>query len=326
MVKQMYEDIYRIRVPLPKNPLKELNSYVIKGQERNLVIDTGFNRKESQIALEEGFNKLDIDLNKTDFFITHMHADHAGLIDKVVTPHSRVYCSKQDGDVIALGQNMPFWQHLSDFVSQHGFPSDEQEYAIDTHPGFKYCCKGFNNFTYIKDQDVIEINGYKFFCIETPGHTKGHMCLYEPHKKILISGDHILGSITPNIGLWSNDYNPLDMYIKSLDKIYKLEVEITLPSHREPIANCRERITELKLHHRHRLDEVLDIVGVQPQNACQIAAKMKWDLTYETWDEFPTPQKWFAISEALAHIKYLVELSDVTEIIEGDTYMYRRNL
>lgn len=325
MVQQMYQDIYRIQVPLPRNPLKELNSYVIKGQDRNLVIDTGFNRKECQIALEDGFKKLNIDLNKTDFFITHMHADHAGLIDKVVSPNSKVYCSKEDGDVIAQGQNISYWEHINDFVKMHGFPADEQEYAIQTHPGFKYCgC--YNDFNYIKDQDVIPINGYKFVCIATPGHTLGHTCLYEPHEKILISGDHILGSITPNIGVWSKDHNPLAMYLKSLDKVYALDVEITLPSHRDPIANCRERITELKNHHNRRLNEVLDILGTQPLNACQIAAQMKWDLTYEFWDEFPTPQKWFALAEALAHIKYLVELGNISEKLENNTYMYKLNL
>lgn len=323
MVQEIHTNIYRIQVPLPNNPLKALNVYVIKGQKRNLVIDTGFNRIECQNALENGLKELEIDSERTDIFITHMHADHSGLIEKVATPNSKVYCSKTDGEVIALGRNRPFWNEMRDFAGLNGFPVDELEYSIEKHPGFRYC-SSFNNFTYIKDQDIIEINGHSLCCVSTPGHTRGHMCLYEPQKKILFSGDHILGSITPNIALWSDKYSPLDMYFKSLDKVHKLDIQLTLPSHREPIEDCRKRIQELKAHHRHRLAEVKRIIGEMPQNACEVAAQMKWDLTYETWDEFPTPQKWFAQAEAIAHIRYLADLGEIQEKIINNTYMYSR--
>ena len=59
------------------------------------------------------------------------------------------------------------------------------------------------------------------------------MCLYEPNKKILVSGDHILNNITPNIQLWSDRWNPLKEYLTSLDKVYEFDIELVLPGHRE---------------------------------------------------------------------------------------------
>ena len=47
----MMKNIYRIEAPLPKNPMKLLNSYLIRGKERSLIIDTGFNRPECREAM-----------------------------------------------------------------------------------------------------------------------------------------------------------------------------------------------------------------------------------------------------------------------------------
>lgn len=82
MIQKVYAcpDIYEIRVELPDNPLQYLNSYVIKGKTRNLVIDTGFNRPACRASLCAGLHALDIDLQKTDLFLTHLHADHTGLV------------------------------------------------------------------------------------------------------------------------------------------------------------------------------------------------------------------------------------------------------
>ena len=59
---QSYPLIYRIEVPLPDNPLRYLNPYVIIGADRTLVIDTGFKRSECREALFSGLSELNIDL------------------------------------------------------------------------------------------------------------------------------------------------------------------------------------------------------------------------------------------------------------------------
>jgi glyoxylase-like metal-dependent hydrolase (beta-lactamase superfamily II) len=131
------------------------------------------------------------------------------------------------------------------------------------------------------------------------------MCLYEPDKKIFVSGDHILNDITPNILLWSDEWNPLKEYLASLDKVYKLDIELVLPGHRGIFRDCKKRIQELKHHHQDRLDEIVSILEKGSKNAFQVASKMSWDILSDSWDLFPVSQKWFATGEALAHLKYL---------------------
>jgi glyoxylase-like metal-dependent hydrolase (beta-lactamase superfamily II) len=159
----------------------------------------------------------------------------------------------------------------------------------------------------LKEGDTLSVGDYRFRCVETPGHTPGHMCLYEPNRKILVAGDHILNDITPNIQLWSDDRNPLEEYFDSLDKVSELNIELVLPGHRSLFRNCRERIQELKQHHQKRLDEIISILGKGHKDAFRVASEMSWDILCDSWDLFPVSQKWFATGEAIAHLKYLKE-------------------
>lgn len=323
MVENILTDLYKIEIPLPNNPLKALNSYVIKSDQRNLIIDTGMNRDECLNAMRKSLEELDIDLKKTDFFITHMHADHAGLLTSLITDSSRAYCSGQDADIINSTAEAD-WSKQLDYAYLNGFPQQDLQEALHKHPGYKYGTKGYVEFEIIKDQDSIKVGDYSLICIATPGHTEGHMCLYEPNKKILFSGDHVLGSITPNISQWMEGDNPLREYLLSLDKVCALDTELVLPAHRSSFSSCRDRVIELKNHHATRLDEVLAILAGGGSNAYKVAQQMKWDINLATWDEFPLAQKWFATGEALAHLIYLEEKAMVKRVQEGGKFIFYR--
>src|SRR4030042_4586972 len=96
MIEELLPDLYRVEIPLPRSPLKALNSYVIKGNGRFLIIDTGMNREECLRPMRSALQKLDIDLNRADFFITHLHADHSGLVGVLPPDSSKIYFNKTD--------------------------------------------------------------------------------------------------------------------------------------------------------------------------------------------------------------------------------------
>ncbi|MBU1055618.1 MAG: MBL fold metallo-hydrolase [Proteobacteria bacterium] len=304
MIEEILPHIYRIKIPLPKNPLGALNSYIIKNSERSIIIDTGFAQDECMNVMLSGLKELEIDIKKTDFFITHMHPDHLGLALRIAPDTSRIYFNQIEADMLRSGY---FLDEYTDAACQNGFPEKELK-ALYNHPGFKsykYASEGLANFHIINDGTIFGISGYQFKCIQTPGHTKGHMCLYEPDKKILIAGDHILNDITATIQLWSDEQNPLNDYMTSLDNIYGLDIKLTLPGHRSLITNTRKRILEIKDHHQKRLENIISILKTGKKNAFQIASQMSWDTNYESWDSFPGAQKWIATGEAIAHLKYL---------------------
>jgi glyoxylase-like metal-dependent hydrolase (beta-lactamase superfamily II) len=319
LTEEIADNLYKIEIPLPKNPLKAINSYVIKAPERNLIIDTGMNREECSKAMQAGLRELDVDLWKTDFFITHLHADHLGLVSELTTNSSIIYFNQPDADRITGG--IP-WDDMINFAHKNGFPEHELRAAFQNHPGYKYASKSLLTFTVLKQDDTIRIGDYLFKCIETPGHTKGHMCLYEPNMKLFFSGDHVLNDITPNIQSWSDKDNPLKEYLASLEKVYKLDIEIVLPGHRSIFRNCKDRIQELKSHHKKRAEEVLCLLENGARNAFQVASKMTWDIDCESWDLFPVMQKWFATGEAIAHLRYLEEKGMVQKEVRENKILY----
>ncbi len=302
MFEKILPDLYRIIIPLPNSPLKDLNSYVIKSPDRNLIIDTGFNRSVCYDAMQEGLRDLDIDLSKTDFMLTHMHSDHTGLVSRLFTDTSRVYFSRIDSEVFNENIN---WQDMLDYALRSGFQLEELIKAVESHPGLKYRPKKIPEFTMLDDGSIIHIGNYKLKCLLTPGHTAGHICLYEEEKQILFSGDHVLYDITPHIESWSYDVNSLKNYITSLDEIRNLPVRLVLPGHRNLFNDLAGRIDEIKHHHETRVNEVLEVLGKSTMNAYDIAAGMTWDIDCESWQQFPTAQKWFAVGEAIAHLLYL---------------------
>lgn len=302
MIEEILPNLFRIEIPLPDSPLKSLNSYAIMGSRRSLIIDTGLNREECHNAMLAGLHELGLDLGQTDFFITHLHADHFGLVSKLATETSRIFFNRPDKEIIEASDG---WKYMLRYAGQHGFPEDELRKALESHPGYRYRSDWVPDMSILQDGDEIKAGGFRFRCVHTPGHTKGHTCLYEPVKKIFLAGDHILADITPNIQCWSDEEDPLRSYLASLEKVYSLEVELLLPGHRRLIRNHRERIQELKAHHEQRLEEVLGILERGPLNAYQVASKMEWDIVCDSWDRFPMAQKWFATGEAIAHLRYL---------------------
>lgn len=291
MIEEILPGFYRVQLPFPKNPLRNINCYVARADGKSLIIDTGIDLDESRETMLSGLRELGVDLKKTDFFITHMHRDHIGLLSKLISETSVVYFNRPDAAFIRNNQ-ADRWQERIKTARKHGFPEGELEYAT-RHPRFQFFERDNLDFHFLKQDDVLAIGDYRLRCIETPGHTRGHICLYEPDNKFLLSGDHVLVDISPNISAWNERDNPLADYLTSLDKVYGLDVRLVLPGHRRIFRDMRHRIDELKQHHQQRLEEALTILEDGGKNAYRVASQMTWDLSYETWELIPVWQKFF---------------------------------
>ena len=135
MCEELTPGLFRLKIPLPDSPLKYLNSYVIRGTDRSLIIDTGLNRGECLHAMQSGLTTLGIALKSADIFITHLHADHFGLITKLATETTRVYFSRPEKELIES------WEGFGEMIAyagKNGFPESKLQAALDKHPGAKY--------------------------------------------------------------------------------------------------------------------------------------------------------------------------------------------
>lgn len=328
MFEQIYKnpDIYKIPVFLPNNPLKILNSYVIKTEHENLVIDTGFRQPECLEALTEGLKELEIDMDKTTLFLSHLHSDHVGLTNDIITDKTRVLINELDYTYLKNEHYHDYWPWMEQKFYKEGLSQDLIELQREVSPARAYAPKYLFRAETIKDGDIIKIGDYKLRCIWTPGHTPGHTCLYMDDLKILFSGDHILFDITPNITMWLGVEDSLGNYLESLNKIESLEIKLTLPGHRNNDMDVYERIQQIKVHHDRRINQTLSIIKEEPGlNACEIGARMTWSMRGKNWDEFPIQQKWFAIGETISHLDYLIKRGMITRHEDKEIYYYTAN-
>lgn len=310
MLTKIYENptVYRVDVPLPDNPLKNLNCYVIQDSGETLIIDTGFNRKECLDALLEGLAELDADWEKTNLFLTHLHADHTGLAPTLMKDKpGKMYMSRVDYAVLEGLMVGEVWK-VSDanFIAE-GFTQEQINILHSGNParGFEPEC--FFDVEELEDGDVITVGKWKFQCILVPGHTPGQMLLYQPEEQLLFTADHILFDITPNITCWVGTADSLGNYLDSLVKTRDIPIRTALPGHRKNDMNVYERMDEIVEHHLKRLKETVDAIQQFPgSHATKIAACLRWSMRGKTWEEFPLSQRWFAVGETIAHLDYLV--------------------
>lgn len=314
MVTKVWNDpaIYSIQVDLPQNPLRFLNVYVIVTPEQNLLIDTGFNRIECREALWGGIRELNLDLDKTSVFLTHLHSDHTGLAGDFVLQNCPIYMGRIDYTYLSgmkTGTNLTAMENQ---FHREGFPTKELARQNQENQGRRYSVAQIFPALLVDDEAVILLGQLEVRCVHTPGHTPGHMALYLPEQRLLFSGDHILFDITPNIAVWHGVPHSLKDYLTSLDKIRGLDIQATFPAHRHGESNVYRRIDALQEHHRERLEEILHEVEAHPgSSAYQIAGMITWSARGLGWEQFPPHQKWFAMGETLAHLQFLCDHGQV---------------
>lgn len=158
----------------------------------------------------------------------------------------------------------------------YGFPKGEIDQMEGLHP-IHFLPRVPLSFTPIEGGQVLKRGSSSLWVLSTPGHSPGHCCLYEPKKGLLISGDHILETITPNVGFWPEVEDPLGIYIQNLLKTSYLKVELILPGHGRPFSNHKARLEELFLHHKKRCEEVLSLLD-EPKTAYEVVSQMHWDV------------------------------------------------
>lgn len=309
MVEEILPNIFRIIVPLPNGAIKTLNSYVIISEDRNLIIDTGWNRPECAKVLLDGLGNIGVNLSRTDLFLTHIHADHAGLIDLFKSSGTSIYCGHHDLEFMDRYINISSekdWRSLKALAQYHGFLTEEITMAIESHPGNRYAPDYVNNIIPVKDNSKIIIGNCNLHCVATPGHTLGHMCLYEPMSKILFSGDHLLGAFSPIISQWNLEDRCVTDYLESLDKLAGYDVRIVLPGHLDSFTNFQVRIEEAKVYQQIRNSEILELFkNEEIMTAYQVASRRSWGKGVREWSSIPVFRRWTAVADTLAQLCYL---------------------
>lgn len=319
MIEEVSDNIYKIVVPLPPTVLGSMNSYVITGPDRNLIVDPGQACTLSFEAMQLALNKLGVDLGRTDFFITHHHPDHFSLVSHFMTDGSVIYINRLEANLvesIASGSALIDLGHLFETI---GFPGKNPVELMPELAGEAYRARQYWPFHYVGEGDAIENDGYRFRCIVTPGHSMAHTCLYEPGRKILLAGD----AISPVLQFYSKRANPLADCLTSFNRLYQMYIDLVLPGHRSTFKDCKKRINQLKTHYEEKLEAVFMALADSRKYSYQVAANIWQGATDdESWNTLPLLQQFFFARDCFAHLRYLEVKGRVREELQNRRIQY----
>ena len=276
-----------------------------------MLVDCGISGEASLSALQSSLSQLGFELSSiTKILLTHFHPDHIGLAP-VIHRASNAPVFMHRADIARLTRES--WMHH--IVAESGVPAGlaESIESCSSDPDFQLV--ELSSVTPVDGGEVIDTALGPVELIWTPGHSPGHICLYFRESKTLITGDHVLPRISPNI-TWSEDSDALGDYLASLDKIGSFDVTLAVPSHGEPFANLAGRANELKQHHADRCVKIQAALARGSETAHQLAG--------ELWPRKLSPiHHWFALFEVLAHLEYLRRRGQVRGEVEQGIRKWR---
>ena len=156
----------------------------------------------------------------------------------------------------------------------------------------------------VDDGARVDVPGGTSTAVWTPGHTPGHLCFHVPEHRLLLSGDHVLPTITPHISISRRDRagDPLGDFLDSLQKVARLDADEVLPAHRHRFGDLAQRVEDITRHHHDHLADIESILADGPASLWQIAARLTWN---RPWDQFPLGLRRSAVNETAAHLRYL---------------------
>ncbi len=327
MITEVAPGLQRIALPLGEGPLGAVNVYLVEGDDGPVLIDTGWQTPEALAALEAALATLGrrpADLRL--IVLTHAHPDHCGLVVKLrALSGAPVLLHPDDAPLVDPRRlHGDAWaSETGAWLARHGLPAAESVAAESVTGRFAALMPPFQPDGSLRDGEHLSLGRFTFQVRWTPGHSPGHVCLYEPGAGLLIAGDHVLPTISPNIGLVTPAWgNPLGDYLASLARTRDLPVAVVLPGHGEPFAGLAARVDALIAHHEARLAEMLDALRAGPLTAFGLCARLSWAGGRVRWGDLPPFQHVLDLTETIAHLELLCSRGAATRWEAGGTICY----
>jgi glyoxylase-like metal-dependent hydrolase (beta-lactamase superfamily II) len=314
--RQVAEGVWRISIPLPFPPF-EVAAWLLESGDGHLLVDTGIDTPQSREAFRAAALSLGVSpASLGAVVLTHAHLDHYGLAG-VVREWSGARLLIHEHEEALARRFVDRWPEdraqASSAFARLGVPAALVPAflaASDTIHGF-YAAFHPDQLLSGTRGEVPGSGGWEW--IHTPGHSPGHVVLHHPASRLLISGDHVLPRISPNIGADLYAEEPLSDYLASLRSLRGLEVALVLPSHGEPFTDLHGRIDALLAHHEERNAAVLRLLASAPRSTFEVALGV--------WGDLPAANQLHAVREALAHLVYLERQGAVLR--QGETEVER---
>lgn len=313
-------EVIRHEVPIAIRALKTANIYEIIS-DKHILVDTGMSPASKDFLLERGVDLADLDL----IVMTHLHVDHIGgadsIRDKYGTPLS---IGKEDSARVQFIRDRPeaFREFLMTQLTLHGTPADLVSQIVGRHSVLDNVGL-YRDISFDRELVGNEYLAKNVKTIDNPGHSPGSISIMLEDTRDLLTGDHLLPGITPNISFYDQSSDMLGLYIKSLHETKNLNARNFLPGHRDPFDYGERRIDEILKHHADRLNEIIS-ASHEWKSAFEVASTIKWSKG-RTLDSMNLMEMNFGIGEAISHLTHLYETGFVEIRETGGIMQYKSN-
>lgn len=292
------DGVHAARIPMPGGGLPYSLAYLIEDDRGRLhVVDPGSPTAEARRALADAIGALGrTERDVASVVITHLHADHAGgaaaLREASGAPllmHAReaeaartIAAGLPAPDVAAWGVPAGRWPELLTAAAAPSAPDLPDPDAL------------------LADGDLLDVPGRRLRVLWTPGHTPGHICLHDEDAGLVLTGDHLLPTVNPGLGVGGpTATSPIADYLAGLDRIAALGARFALPGHEHPFEGVAERCAALAEHHLQRSREVAAHPG---GTVWETARTLTWT---GGWDALRGFTLLSALSQTAQHRAYL---------------------
>jgi glyoxylase-like metal-dependent hydrolase (beta-lactamase superfamily II) len=312
--RRIADGLWWLRMPLPME-LNHINLWLLEDGDACTVVDSGLAAEECRAAWETLEQAPLARRRLARVFVTHDHPDHMGLASWLAERHGAgIWMSQWAHESSARFLRMEPAEvdgRMRAFLRAHGFQSAAASEPPRDH---RTSFGGIPPLTHAPvDGETFVAGGVGWHVIETAGHCGGHLCLYDPERRILVSGDQVLPSISPNVSVLASapDSDPLRAFLSSLARLEACDpATLVLPSHGRPFRALHKRIADLRNHHFEQLARVEEHCR-EPRSAHEVVPVMFGRVLRGF-------HRVLALGEALAHLHFLATEGRVARMAEAD--------
>lgn len=253
--------------------------------------------------------------------VTHHHIDHYGMAGRVL---------EEAGCELWMHESSPeeidHYRHpeaaredLKTLFADHGVRDEDLDELTAFEDWRGFVSDLVEPTRLLKGGETFTVGGREWELVYTPGHARTHFCLWARAERLLISGDHLLPTVTPHIDFRRGpDQDPLGAFLGSLSVVEQLDPALVLPGHGHPFEEGAERARVVARHHDRRLGSILQVIRREPHTADEITVEIFSDTLLHF-------QRRLALGEVLAHLAYLEKRGEIETVTREDgTIAFRK--
>jgi glyoxylase-like metal-dependent hydrolase (beta-lactamase superfamily II) len=338
-VVEVAPGVLRAQLPISMPGLGHVNCYVLPDERGAAIVDPGLPGQATFKALTKRLASAGIPVSRVHtVVVTHSHPDHFGGAGWVrresgadVVTHRRFHTyfdrdEPPDVDVESVAAGGASTNGDGD-TGRHWTPWDAPPWGGPARPmplrqrwrwramrAVPRLARTPQPTRRLDDADTIRLAGREWVAVWTPGHTDDHLCLFDPEDGVMLSGDHVLPTITPHISGLDGRRDALADFFESLDRVGSFgdRVTVSLPAHGQPFSDLAGRAAAIKDHHLERLDRV--------RKASEEKGRPLSVAEVSTFLFSPRAQGPMADSETYAHLEHLRLIGEYARSESADGY------